>query len=228
MTPAPTTLMSIVAGYGWTRTLGGRQHFRAAGLLDFYREHRTSSLAAGRSGNGSVIAPLVRLRHNCSPMVIVMMGPAGAGKTTIGRALAEQLGWPFVEGDDYHPARNIEKMRRGTPLTDQDRVVWLAAIHAIMVRLIDRREHAVVACSALKERYRQTLRGDLKPIRFVYLKADPAVLQQRLATRVGHFAGPALLQSQLEALEEPGDDLIVDATRPPADILQCIRREFGV
>jgi gluconokinase len=161
-------------------------------------------------------------------MVIVIMGAAGAGKTTIGRALAAELGWRFVEGDEAHPRRNIEKMHAGIPLTDADREPWLATLHAIAARAGSRREHVIIACSALKERYRVTLRGDLHPVRFVYLCATEAVLRHRLAERESHFFNPALLATQLIALEEPADALVVDATWPADRILAAIRYAFGV
>jgi gluconokinase len=163
-------------------------------------------------------------------MVIVIMGTSGAGKTTIGRSLAVELGWHFVEGDDAHPARNIAKLRAGVPLSDADREPWLAALHAVMARALERREGAVVACSALKARYRATLRGDLARVRFVYLQASAAVLRQRLEGRGPHFFNPSLLQDQLATLEDPDPDeaLILDATSPPEQILSAIRHEFGV
>jgi len=158
------------------------------------------------------------------------MGAAGAGKTTIGAALAAELGWPFVDGDDRHPPGNVEKMHAGIALTDVDRAPWLASLHATMARTLDRREHLVLACSALKRAYRESLRGNLRAVRFVYLKASEAALMRRLSTRVGHFVGPNLLQSQLATLEEPSPDksLVIDATWPPERILGAIRREFGV
>jgi len=156
------------------------------------------------------------------------MGAAGAGKTTVGQALAAALGWCFVEGDDYHSVEAVAKMRGGQPLTDTDRRPWLAALHAVIEAAIARREPAVVTCSALHERYREVLRGTLRGVRFVYLKADAATLRDRLTTRTGHFAGPALVASQLAALEEPRDALTIDATRPVDDIVNTVRYEFGL
>src|SRR6187200_3019917 len=121
-------------------------------------------------------------------MVIVMMGPAGAGKSTVGAALAERLGWAFVDADEHHPLANIAKMERGLPLDDSDRVGWLATLHAIVARAIDRRESLVLACSALTGRHRELIADDLRSVRFVYLKTSPGVLRARLAARRGHFA----------------------------------------
>src|SRR5262249_11556536 len=156
------------------------------------------------------------------------MGAAGAGQSTVGVALARAFGIRFVEGDEYHSAAAITKMRAGVPLTDADRQPWLAALHTIIAAAVGRREHLIVACSALHERYRQQLRGDLRGVRFVYLKASEATLRHRLAARRGHFAGPALVTSQLAALEEPADAVIVDATRPVAEIVAAVGREFGL
>jgi gluconokinase len=163
-------------------------------------------------------------------VVIVLMGAAGAGKTTVGRTLAGELGWRFVEGDDLHPPEHIDRMRRGEPLTDRDRAQWLAALHVTMARAVDRREPLVVACSALKAHYREALGAGLRRIRFVYLQADRALLQRRLEQRTGHFAGPALLASQLAGLEEPGDPraITVPAAGDPEAIVHAIRRELGV
>src|SRR5947208_10062384 len=108
------------------------------------------------------------------------MGVAGAGKTTIGRALADELGWRFIDGDDWHTPPAIAKMRRGIALTDADRAPWLEALHGFIAAALDRRAHLVLACSALHERYRVALRGALEPVRFVYLKADEATLRRRL------------------------------------------------
>ena len=161
-------------------------------------------------------------------MVVILIGVAGAGKTTIGGALANRHGWRFVDGDDHHSAAAVAKMHAGAALTDADRAPWLASLHRIAAAAVDRREHVVIACSALKERYREGLRGTLRQVRFVYLKANEATLRRRLEERAGHFAGPALLASQLSDLEEPTDALIIDAMRPPQEIVDAIAWELGL
>jgi gluconokinase len=161
-------------------------------------------------------------------VVVIVLGVAGSGKTTVGRALADVHGWRFVDGDDHHSAAAIAKMHNGVPLTDADRAPWLASLHRTAADALDRREPLVVACSALKQRYRDTLRGTLRQLRFVYLKADEVTLRERLSHRAGHFFAPELLASQLAALEEPADALTVDATRPPDEIANAISREFGL
>ncbi len=161
-------------------------------------------------------------------MVVILIGVAGAGKTTIGRALAGELGWRFIDGDDWHTPAAVAKMRGGIALTDADRAPWLAALHGIIAAALDRREHLVLACSALHERYRVALRGTLPSVRFVYLRADEATLRRRLEDRAGHFTGARLLPSQLTELEEPADASAIDATLPPERILATIRDEFGL
>jgi gluconokinase len=163
-------------------------------------------------------------------MVIVVMGPAGSGKSTVGSALAADLGWPFIEGDDHHPAENVHLMQAGQALADEHRMPWLRDLHEIIGRVMNRREHAVIACSALKAGYRDLLRGDLRPVRFIYLQAGRALLSARLDRRVHHFAGPALLDSQLADLELPDSDsaITMDAARQPAILVAMIRRELGV
>jgi gluconokinase len=161
-------------------------------------------------------------------VVVILMGVAGSGKTLIGRALAAELGWRFVDADDFHSDANIARMRAGIALDDDERGPWLNALHATIARTLDRREHLALACSALKERYRHALRGGLRSIRFVHLVADEETLRKRLASRSDHFAGLALLRSQLEALEPPANALTIDATCPPERILGLIRAEFGL
>ena len=157
-------------------------------------------------------------------MVTVLIGPAGAGKSTVGTALAAQLGWRFVDADDYHSTENLAKMHANQPLTDSDRRPWLEAIRAVIAGAVERDEPTVVACSALKRDYRRILAQNIEAVRFVYLRATPQVLEQRLQKRRGHFAQPALLASQLAALEEPDDALVVDATASVDQIVATIRR----
>jgi gluconokinase len=162
-------------------------------------------------------------------MVIVVMGPAGSGKSTVGRALANRLSWQFIEGDDYHSPANVARMQAGQGLSDAQREGWLRQLHAIMAAALGRGEHLVLTCSALKARYRHTLKGDLQDVRFVYLKAPPAVLEARLEGRVGHFAGPALLRGQLEDLEAPdAAAFVVDATQTPPEQVSAITLALGL
>jgi gluconokinase len=161
-------------------------------------------------------------------VVVIMMGVAGSGKTTVGRALATRLGWSFADADDYHLPASIAKMHAGIPLTDADRAPWLVALRRLIARAIDRRENLVLACSALKQSYRDVLEDGLHPVRLVYLKADEAALRARLEHRPGHFAGANLLVSQLATFEEPRDALRVDATAPLEQMLAAIQYEFGL
>lgn len=153
---------------------------------------------------------------------VVVMGVAGAGKTTAGRLLAAVLGWPFYDGDDFHSTENVARMAAGIPLTDKDRRPWLAALHDLLRDHLTVGESLVLASSALKASYRQTIRGNLETVTFVYLKADTVTLAARLRSRANHYMPVALLDSQFAALEEPADALVVDATLPPDDIVRTI------
>ncbi len=157
-------------------------------------------------------------------MFIIVMGVSGCGKTTIGRLLGESLGWPFYDGDDFHPAANVAKMASGVPLEDEDRAGWLAALaHLIQVRA-GAGEQGVIACSALKESYRALLRGaDPGAVRFVFLKGSYEVIVERLRCRGGHFMKPELLASQFATLEEPLDALCVDVDLPEVEIVGRVR-----
>src|ERR1051325_9064871 len=139
-------------------------------------------------------------------MIIVIMGVTGSGKTTIGRLLASALDWSFADGDDVPPAANIQKMSHGIPLDDDDRRPWLQAIRCWIEAALARGESAVIACSALKEAYRETLYVG-SGVRFVYLAANAALVEQRLRTRIGHFMNPTLMASQFATLEEPAGTL---------------------
>ena len=145
-------------------------------------------------------------------MIIVLMGVAGAGKTTVGQLLAAELGWTFEDADYYHPARNVEKMQKGLPLTDADRAPWLAALRTLVSNWSATGENAVLACSALKRTYRDQLRVGPE-VCLVYLRVAPEALRQRLRARHGHYMTEAMLESQLATLEEPDDALVIDADR---------------
>lgn len=158
-------------------------------------------------------------------MILVVMGVAGAGKTTIGRALAMRLGARFVEGDDLHPLANRRKMETGIPLTDRDRVPWLDALRARIGVEAERGGTAVFTCSCLRREYRRRLRRPGLEIRFVHLEVDPDTAAERLQGRGGHFFDARLVDSQFETLEDPVDAIILDARRPPAEIVaEAVRR----
>jgi gluconokinase len=155
-------------------------------------------------------------------MIIVMTGVTGSGKSTIGRLLAAQLQWKFYEGDDFHPSVNIEKLKRGAPLDDEDRLPWLTAIRDTIRAAIDRGENAVIACSALKESYRRMLRINAEVV-LIHLQANPELIDERLKHRTGHFMNPSLIQSQFETLEQPEAALQIDAGLSPGEIVRLIR-----
>jgi gluconokinase len=156
-------------------------------------------------------------------MVVVLMGVAGAGKTTVGRRLAAVLGWHFIDADDHHASASLAKMAKGEPLTDADRRPWLDALADLVGRSLSARLDTVLACSALKAAYRARLCVGVG-VHFVYLKVDRATLATRLAARQGHFFDPSLLPDQLASLEEPVDALVLDAARPASELVDEIRR----
>ena len=160
-------------------------------------------------------------------MIIVVVGVSGSGKTTVGTLLAEAMKCPFLEGDSLHPQENIDKMSHGIPLTDSDRGPWLSAIHARMLDSFERRQDLVVGCSALKQEYRRTLAKDI-PITWVYLRGSPALIRSRLKHRPSHFMKVDMLASQLEALEEPSDALVVDVSAPPTAIVEHIVSQLPI
>ena len=162
------------------------------------------------------------------PLVVLLMGVAGTGKTTIGRKLAAALGWDFRDADEFHPAENVAKMSAGTPLTDADRAPWLAAIRAHIDTTLARGESAVVTCSALKESYRRILIANPAQVKLVHLTGDTALLRERLQQRTGHFMKPGMLQSQLDTLEPPKDALTVDVAPAPDEIVGGIRRALSL
>jgi gluconokinase len=159
-------------------------------------------------------------------MVIILMGVTASGKTTVGRRLATLLGYQFYDADDFHPRANIDKMRRGMPLDDADRLPWLETLRDLVRHCIAEGTDAVLACSVLKEVYRQYLLVDPQ-VTLVYLKADQDLIRQRLLQRQGHFMNPELLESQFATLEEPRQGIWIDASLAPEDIVNAIRHQLG-
>lgn len=155
-------------------------------------------------------------------MILVVMGVAGSGKTTIGRLLAEKLGWEFIEGDDFHPPENVEKMSRGIPLSDDDRAGWLQTLAGVLSQRLAANRSAVLACSALKQRYRDLLSWGNPAVRFIYLQGKPELLESRLQDRPGHFMKAGMLVSQFADLEEPADAYDVDITLAPEQIIRLV------
>jgi len=155
-------------------------------------------------------------------MIVVMMGVAGSGKTTVGRALADALGWPFYDADDFHPPQNVAKMAAGTPLTDEDRWPWLARMTDAMRQIDSRGGNAVLACSALRQAYRDVLAA-AGNVRFVHLQGDYDTIAARLATRRHRYMPASLLDSQFATLEAPADALDVDVRQSVGEQVAQVR-----
>ncbi|MGA7869377.1 MAG: gluconokinase [Candidatus Binatus sp.] len=160
-------------------------------------------------------------------MVVIIMGVTGAGKTTIGRALATSLGWEFHDGDALHSAASKLKMHRGVALDDSERAPWLGAIRKLIQGMLSEGRNGVVACSALKQSYRDELVMDPNSVRVVYLKGSKQVIADRLRERTGHFMNPDLLQSQFDTLEEPRDAIVADISAAPGAIVDAIKTRLG-
>lgn len=161
-------------------------------------------------------------------MVIIIMGVAGSGKSTIGHLLADKIGCAFLDADDFHPQENIMKMSKGIPLTDKDRAPWLQALRAHVAGAVESKTDLVLACSALRNSYRETLTIDPDKVKFVFLDGDPAILAERLARRPNHFMKPAMLGSQLSVLEKPLDALKLDISQSPASMVAAIRSHLAI
>jgi gluconokinase len=162
-------------------------------------------------------------------MVLVLMGVSGSGKTTVGKSLAAELGWGFIDADDYHPAANVEKMHAGAPLTDEDRRPWLRALRRRVDEACGRGENLVLACSALKHAYQDYLeRDEPECVEYVYLHGPEELIRRRLAQRKGHFMNPGLLHSQFETLEPPEGAVRVEVSQPPEAIVAETRRKLGI
>lgn len=178
--------------------------------------------------NSAAVAGEVATGAIPSARVVVVMGVCGCGKSTVGRALAEALGWPFIEGDDLHPPRNVALMAAGTPLTDDDRRDWLHAVAAALAAAAP--SGAVAACSALKRSYRDILRSGAPGLRLVHLHGAPALLESRMRRRSGHYMPASLLQSQLDILEPPGDDeaaITLDVATPVPQLVAELRQRIA-
>ena len=161
-------------------------------------------------------------------MIAIVFGVSGAGKTTIDKLLAEELDWAFYEADDFHSPGNIEKMRHGVSLTDEDRWPWLESLRELITRCLAAGENAVLACSALKETYRGYLRVS-SDVKFVFLRGDYALVAKQLRRRRGHFMNPALLQSQFADLEEPQPAeavLTIELGRTPHELVEEIKTKL--
>ncbi|WP_341528707.1 gluconokinase [Nostoc sp. UHCC 0302] len=161
-------------------------------------------------------------------MVILLMGVSGSGKTTIGLLLADSLNWEFKDADAFHSPANIEKMQRGIPLSDADRMPWLQDLQRAIAQWLHDNKNVVLACSALKASYRQFLVLDSERIKIVYLKGSFEVIQKRLQERHNHFMTEKLLNSQFDTLEEPSDAIPVDVSEPPETIVKHLRTFLGI
>jgi len=155
------------------------------------------------------------------------MGVTGCGKTTVGVLLAQELGWTYYDADDFHPAENVAKMRRGEPLTDADRWPWLDRLNSVLLESEREGKSLVLACSALKQAYRERLTRGCAAARFVFLDGERELIRARLAARRGHYMNPALLDSQFAILERPSDALQLDAAESPAALAGRIRQALA-
>ena len=161
-------------------------------------------------------------------MFLIVMGVSGCGKSTIGRLLAERLHWPFYDGDDFHPPANVAKMSQGIPLDDADRAGWLDALADLIRSTLQEGESGVLACSALKQRYREQLNVDPAQVRFIYLKGSYELIKMRMQARPGHYMKPGMLDSQFAALEEPLDAITVEIDPSAEEIVDEVIRQLGV
>ena len=154
-------------------------------------------------------------------MVIILMGVSGCGKTTVGKRLSQKVGLPFYDADDFHPPENVEKMKSGQPLNDDDRQPWLEIL-SDRISEWNRSGGAILACSALKRSYRTILQSKSKDVQFVYLKGDRDLILDRMKKRIGHYMPPKLLDSQFNALEEPENAITVSSEPSPEEVVERI------
>jgi gluconokinase len=160
------------------------------------------------------------------PTGFLIMGVSSSGKTTLGKALAQRLGWEFFDADDFHPPENIAKMTAGIPLSDSDRAPWLAALHYKILSTLSADRHPVLACSALKETYRAKLLEGTHGITVIYLKGGYDLILSRISTREDHYMKPGMLQSQFDVLEEPKDAIVLDVKMPLKDMVDTITKKI--
>jgi len=154
------------------------------------------------------------------------MGVSGSGKTTLGKALAQKLGWDFFDADDFHPPANIVKMAAGIPLSDSDRAPWLASLHEQLLSTLKAGRHPVLACSALKDKYRAQLLEGMDGIAIIYLKGSYDLIFSRMSIREGHYMKPEMLRSQFDALEEPKDAVVLDVEMSLEEMIDTIIGRF--
>ncbi len=159
-------------------------------------------------------------------IAIILMGPMGCGKTTVGKILSETTGWEFIEGDDFHPEENVKKMATGTPLNDEDRKPWLLALHDNLNERLSNNQTCILACSALKQAYRDLLGVDQKQIISVYLHGTHALIKPRLGLRKHRYMNDSLLDSQIATLEPPVDGLRIDIDLSPHEIVTEIVKQL--
>jgi len=159
---------------------------------------------------------------------LIVMGVSGCGKTRVGKALADSLGWDFYDADDFHPPENVAKMANGTPLNDSDRAPWLASMHELISSSLRADHSGVLACSGLKERYRQQLLKDNEGVQIIYLKGTYDLIWSRMEKRTDHYMKPHMLQSQFEALEEPSNALTMDISSSVEEIVREIISDLSL
>ena len=161
-------------------------------------------------------------------MILVLMGVSGSGKTTLGLALSRELGWPYFDADDYHPAANVEKMRAGAPLNDSDRWPWLDRLNELLLGQQARGQSAILGCSALKQAYRERLARGLDRPRWVHLQGSFELILSRLQARTGHYMPATLLQSQFATLEAPTDAFTLDIAAAPEVLARQVIDALGL
>jgi gluconokinase len=160
------------------------------------------------------------------PTGFLIMGVSGSGKTTLGKALAQRLGWDFFDADDFHPPANIVKMAAGVPLSDSDGAPWLASLHEQLLPTLKAGRHPVLACSALKDKYRAQLLEGMDGIAIIYLKGSYGLIFSRISIREGHYMRPEMLRSQFDALEEPKDAVVLDVEMSLEEMIDTITGRF--